>query len=669
MAGSDSSTSGASQLPKSEAPAISIKTSKKLPRRKVTLIAISVCLHVLLWSSIFTLVISLYLIATDPEDTTYLPTVVLTIASALVSAAYIVIHTVFSFKQRIWKHQRRHPSINRKTSYIAIRFTVTLIILWLLTSGWNFITIARRPVCLPAQRGLSGWEAGTPCMVGRAGVAISFIALIASCTIFGMLSVVRRPFEAHLFKIGYRQPANPHPTPSVSRIPSLTHSASFTSEKYRNRISASTRRSTLSNHSTTDIDPLDLNHPSTSTILSPSPIRSIGLGIFTSHAQPPPLPTAYIPPRSTSLEPTPPPIFHPTSSVTPLAPPPRIASLITPSGFVPLAVQGQYSASTWRAVHPSLPSPLGPHTSRSYPHLPQALAQGHNFSYRPRYSRSSVSLTRPHRLSTATPSGSVGWSSRSGSTGPDEGRGSSDDEESAKRASASQIAYAILNDTAFPGTTDGREWGKGKGNARHVRHASAPDTSMGRGIIGVGIGVEQNGKERLPKGWKPLLAGEGREEEKRGRGNEDDDGDSYRIRTESSPDRTDPHTALRLSLNLQHRLSLHLQMGGPASAGPPIPIRKSRSESPLRHSDIPGGAAKISENFSGNSSASTTNRLSRLPREPTILKRNSRSFTTGDTQGGGEVGGGTKEGIDRQGKRVRTFEEVKNKPLPRIAAL
>src|SRR6186713_3176139 len=38
---------------------------------------------------------------------------------------------------------------------------------------------------------------------------------IASCILFYMLAVVRRPFEAHLLKIMYNQPVNSYSTPSV----------------------------------------------------------------------------------------------------------------------------------------------------------------------------------------------------------------------------------------------------------------------------------------------------------------------------------------------------------------------------------------------------------------------------------------------------------------------
>lgn len=81
MAGSDGSSEGASQPPKFEATIPSIRIPTKLPRRQLTLISITVCLNVLLWSSIFVLITSLYLIASDPDDTTNIPTEVLTLTS------------------------------------------------------------------------------------------------------------------------------------------------------------------------------------------------------------------------------------------------------------------------------------------------------------------------------------------------------------------------------------------------------------------------------------------------------------------------------------------------------------------------------------------------------------------------------------------------------------
>lgn len=73
MARSEGNSSGASQLPKSEAATITITpTRRKIPRRQLTLIIITVCLNVLLWSSIFSLIASLYFVGADPGDVTML---------------------------------------------------------------------------------------------------------------------------------------------------------------------------------------------------------------------------------------------------------------------------------------------------------------------------------------------------------------------------------------------------------------------------------------------------------------------------------------------------------------------------------------------------------------------------------------------------------------------
>ncbi|KAF2267275.1 hypothetical protein CC78DRAFT_94716 [Lojkania enalia] len=620
MAASEASNGEASQLARSVA---TIKISAKLPRRQLTLIAITCCLNALLWTSLFTLITSLYLIASDPSDATNIPSEALTLTSSLVSIAYIFLHTIFSLKQRIWKHQRRHPSILKKTSYFAIRFAVTLCILWLLTSGWNMIIVARRPVCLPPRVGLQGWEAGATCVVGRLGIAMSMLALLASCTLFGMLAVVRRPFEAHLLKHGYQKPGNRRPTPVVSRRPSPSRSSSFTSEKYQGRVSASTHRSSPSNHSNADVETLDLNQsPPTSTIIAPSPVRSIGLGIFTSHAQPPPLPAAFIAPRSTSVD-LPVNVFQPSTSYQHLPLPPRMPALITPSGFVPLSASAQYSASAWRAVHPPLPSPLGSAASRSHPHLPHT-NQGPNFSYnRSRYSRSSVSLTRPSRLSTATPVGSIGWSSRSGSTGPGEEGQTSPASAIANnnvRPAANAIAYAILNGTTIPGTE-----GPQHRTASHIRRASAPDASTGG----------QN-PARKAKGWKPKLRGQTDPSEclpiiiPRA--------SSAELLSRFSPDSSPDNNEVNLKNEFERELDLRDLGSNFANA---LPFRKSRSVSPLRHSDILAGATNVFR-------AST---LSRMSRNPSIPKQ-------------GENG----PRIKAEARRT-TLDELKNKPLPKIAAL
>lgn len=82
MASSDSSGGGPSQSPKLEATTFDLTFTRKIPRRHLTLISITVCLNFLLWSSLFVFITSLYLIASDPDGTTNIPTEVLTLVSA-----------------------------------------------------------------------------------------------------------------------------------------------------------------------------------------------------------------------------------------------------------------------------------------------------------------------------------------------------------------------------------------------------------------------------------------------------------------------------------------------------------------------------------------------------------------------------------------------------------
>jgi hypothetical protein len=428
---------------------------------------------------------------------------------------------------------------------------------------------------------------------------------VASCILFGVLGAVRRPFEAHLFRNGYRRAGDPFATPNASRGPSPVRPAPRTTEKQTRgrRRSISTRRSI----SDSDVETLDLSHsPPPPTIHSPSPQRSVGLGIFTSNYAPPPIPPEYMNPLAGSSVENLPPFFYPYASHRGLTRPPRLSGYVSSSGFVPLNIAPQYSASTWRALHPVSPSSLRP-ISRSQPHLPTA-----GFSHRSRFSRSSVSLTRPHRISTATPNGSVAWSSRSGSSGP-EGRGtpiSGDDE---RRPPASEIAYAILNGTPIPGTTRPQTRGKG-----HKRTASAPDASA--------RAEEALNRDRMAMGWKPHL----------------------------TPDPSDPNpptmpTKLARivrssSAELLSRFSPDSSVDNdemPVDLGPRVmkelPFRRSRSAGPV---DASAGA-----------------RSSLVIEAAKAMVRDMPEDLV------------TRVLHSEDGRRRTWFEEVKNKPLPKIAVL
>ncbi|KAI5375903.1 hypothetical protein J4E82_005381 [Alternaria postmessia] len=185
MAASHYSHSDAEQ-PLTSSETKTVKTSLRIPRRKVTLICITLLLNVLLWSAIICLVTSLYQIISDPQDITNVAPVVLTLTSALTTIAYTFIHTVFSLKQKTWEQQQRHTSAVKKTSYVAIRLVISLCVLWLLTTGWNMIIVARRPVCLHEAPGLEGWEFGSTCLGSRIGIAFAAISLVTSCVLFGV---------------------------------------------------------------------------------------------------------------------------------------------------------------------------------------------------------------------------------------------------------------------------------------------------------------------------------------------------------------------------------------------------------------------------------------------------------------------------------------------------
>ena len=122
-----------------------------------------------------------------------------------------------------------------------------------------------------------------------------------------------------------------------------------------------------------------------------------------------------------------------------------------------------YSMSTWRAIHPEGPGSTL-RSTHSHAHIHSA-----EFSCRSQYARSSVSLTRPTRLS------SLSSSSRSGSNGLE----SRDDLFSggihrSERATPSEIAHAIKNGTPIPGSE------RIQGQSRHhLRTASAPTATSG----------------------------------------------------------------------------------------------------------------------------------------------------------------------------------------------
>jgi hypothetical protein len=458
-----------------------------------------------------------------------------------------------------------------------------------------------------------------------------------------MLAIVRRPFEAHLLKYRYKGTTNLLATPSLSHRPSPSRSVSLSSVNSRDHASASIHRSTLSAHSIADVETTDLDSASPPSIIhAPSPVHPIGLGILRSSDRLPQIPTAFLQLKRTHSLETLPQMFYPTKYSTHLPLPPRMSTLIAPSRIAPHNNPVQYSASAWKAVHPTLPmptmpSPLGHATSTSRPvssasrsniHLPYN-GSTHSFNfYRSGYSRSSVSLTRPNRLSTVSPpqpAGSVSWSDSSVSTGPDEGRrsGSLDKRDGSPIAGATDRmseseeemvqAYRILASAAQP---------RGP-KAGHVRHASAPDSTGGASHSYTYSG-------RKAKGWKPRLKGQGQAVGGTPLKSQIVRSSSAELLGKASLDSSVSGGASE-SLSEVFEDALRVRWSVVIDVKQQTPVRKTRSESPLRPSDIP-------EDLEAGTVRERTTTVSRTPQTPMM-------------------------------KRRMLFEEVKNKPLPMITAL
>ncbi|KAK7555534.1 hypothetical protein IWX50DRAFT_49392 [Phyllosticta citricarpa] len=172
-------------------------------RRRITLLAITICLHFLFWSSLLPFVTMLALFAAHSMDSTVLPSAILTIISTILSICYLILHSFISRRQHVWTEEYTHARRVSIICDVAYRVAASVPIFWFLTTIWNIIIAVRQPICLLTEPGTSSnqefWRVGSACAAVRSSVAISLIALIASCTLFAIISKVRRPFEASLF--------------------------------------------------------------------------------------------------------------------------------------------------------------------------------------------------------------------------------------------------------------------------------------------------------------------------------------------------------------------------------------------------------------------------------------------------------------------------------------
>jgi len=83
MAGSDTSSSEAQQP-------LNLKINKTIPRRKVTLVTITVLLNILTWSALISLVASIIQTASDLADTTSIAPVGLTSTSVRIYQSFSI---------------------------------------------------------------------------------------------------------------------------------------------------------------------------------------------------------------------------------------------------------------------------------------------------------------------------------------------------------------------------------------------------------------------------------------------------------------------------------------------------------------------------------------------------------------------------------------------------
>ncbi|KAK7516984.1 uncharacterized protein IWZ02DRAFT_492302 [Phyllosticta citriasiana] len=136
-------------------------------------------------------------------DSTVLPSAILTIISTILSICYLILHSFISRRQHAWTEEYTHARRVSIICDVAYRVAASVPIFWFLTTIWNIIIAVRQPICLLTEPGTGSnqefWRVGSACAAVRSSVAISLIALIASCTLFAIITKVRRPFEASLF--------------------------------------------------------------------------------------------------------------------------------------------------------------------------------------------------------------------------------------------------------------------------------------------------------------------------------------------------------------------------------------------------------------------------------------------------------------------------------------
>lgn len=182
----------------------------------------------------------------------------------------------------------------------------------------------------------------------------------------------------------------------------------------------------------------------------------------------------------------------------------------------------------------------------------------------------------------------------------------------------------------------------------HVRTASAPDATTG---------AQQAGRKW--RSWKPQLETPQLEKAQSASQEESNEAvpakifklvrsSSAELLSKFSPDSSPDDDKVNLRKELEKELD-DIRL----SIEKILPFRKYRSASPLRHSDIPAGAANVAR------AASTT--VSRTPQNANMQPKHGGGGGSADASAGAQMPAA-------QARRM-TFDELKNKPLPKIAAL
>ncbi|RMY98655.1 hypothetical protein D0862_07485 [Hortaea werneckii] len=238
--------------------------------------AIVVFQHILLWTSIYVVASEIYMLASGAITSEMLASSILLLTSSGVAMIYIVCHITVSFISR--RPQTSHVNdrliISQWLAKLSLRVGVTL---WMAACGLNIVfTIARQPHCIPEDGASysSLIHAGKLCVIQRAGVGASLLAMLAAGALFALLHKTSEPFRANLFGVMEDFGSLPH---LLSHAPS-TDRAMFSEMSFKCR-SSSSLSSTGSISTPTR---------STSHLLPSCPEKAvIGLGIYSSRSSRP----------------------------------------------------------------------------------------------------------------------------------------------------------------------------------------------------------------------------------------------------------------------------------------------------------------------------------------------------------------------------------------------